>query len=67
MLKEMEQLTADVATLSQMAELVATLHCPHTQLEESVREMLVALNKQLTERHAADSQLSFLELMINTQ
>ncbi|KAL1131698.1 hypothetical protein AAG570_011311, partial [Ranatra chinensis] len=67
MLKEMEQLTADVATLSQMAELVATLHCPHTQLEESVREMLAALNKQLTERHAADSQLSYLELMINTQ
>lgn len=66
MLKEMEQLNADVSTLSQMAELVTTLHCPHSQLEENIREMLSALNKQLVDRHAADSQLSFLELMINT-
>ncbi|XP_024084629.1 rho guanine nucleotide exchange factor 17 isoform X2 [Cimex lectularius] len=66
MLKEMEQLNSDVSTLSQMAELVTTLHCPHSQLEENVREMLSALNKQLTERHAADSQLSYLELTINT-
>ncbi|KAF6212697.1 hypothetical protein GE061_013223 [Apolygus lucorum] len=66
MLKEMEQLNADVSTLSQMAELVTTLHCPHSQLEENVREMLGALNNQLTERHAADSQLSYLELNINT-
>ncbi|CAA9999431.1 unnamed protein product [Nesidiocoris tenuis] len=66
MLKEMEQLNADVSTLSQMAELVTSLHCPHSQLEENIREMLSALNNQLTERHAADSQLSYLELNINT-
>ncbi|XP_024217361.1 rho guanine nucleotide exchange factor 17 isoform X2 [Halyomorpha halys] len=66
LLKEMEQLSADVGTLSQMSELCANLHCPHSQLEESVRDMLAALNRQLCERHSADSQLSHLDLNITT-
>lgn len=67
MLREMENLMEDVATLSQMSELVSMLHCPHSQLEDNIREMLSALNKQLAERQNSDSQLSFLELMVNTQ
>lgn len=66
MLKEMEQLSSDVSTLSQMSELCGTLHCPHSQLEETVRDMLAALNRQLSERHSADSQLSHLELSVTT-
>lgn len=66
MLKEMEQLSSDVTTLSQMSELCGSLHCPHSHLEETVREMLTALNRQLAERHAADSQLSHLDLSITT-
>lgn len=66
MLKEMEQLNSDVNTLSQMSELCGSLHCPHSHLEETVHEMLTALNRQLADRHSADSQLSHLELSITT-
>uniref|UniRef100_A0A1B6E9V0 DH domain-containing protein n=1 Tax=Clastoptera arizonana TaxID=38151 RepID=A0A1B6E9V0_9HEMI len=67
MMREMDNLVEDVATLSQMSELVSTLHCPHSQLEDNIREMLSALNKQLVERQNNESQLSYLELMLNTQ
>lgn len=66
-MKEMEKLTDDVATLTQINELTSTLHFPHTSLEEVVKEMLVSVNKQLVERSTSDSQLSYLELMLNTQ
>lgn len=67
MMREMEYLTEDVNTLSQMVDLVATLHCPHGQIEENIREMLSALNKQLNDRHVSESQLSYLELALNTR
>ncbi|XP_065202410.1 rho guanine nucleotide exchange factor osg-1 isoform X2 [Planococcus citri] len=66
-MKEMEFLSEDVNTLSQMSDLVSSLHCPHSQLEESIREMLGALNKQLNERHISESQLSYLELALSTR
>ncbi|KAL0275885.1 UNVERIFIED_CONTAM: hypothetical protein PYX00_003609 [Menopon gallinae] len=66
-MKEMEKLTDDVATLTQINELTSTLHFPHASLEEVVKEMLVSVNKQLAERSTSDSQLSYLELMLNTQ
>lgn len=67
MMKEMEFLSEDVNTLSQMSDLVSSLHCPHSQLEETIREMLGALNKQLSERHISESQLSYLELALSTR
>lgn len=66
-MRETEYLTEDVNTLSQMVDLVATLHCPHAQMEENIRDMLIALNKQLNERHFSESQLSYLELAVNTR
>lgn len=67
MLNEMENLAEDVAALNQISDLTASLHCPHGQLEEVVREMLSSVNKQLAERQTSDSQLSYLELTLNTQ
>ena len=67
MLNEMESLAEDMTTLNQISELTISLHCPHTQLEEMVREMLSTVNKQLTEYQNCDSQLSYLELTLNTQ
>lgn len=67
MMREMEKLTEDAATLTQINELTSTLHCPHNSLEEIVKEMLANINKQLSERQNSDSQLSYLELMLNTQ
>lgn len=63
----MEHLTEDVNTLSQMVDLVATLHYPHGQIEDNLRDMLTALNRQLSERHVSESQLSHLELTLNTR
>ncbi|XP_018914389.2 uncharacterized protein [Bemisia tabaci] len=67
MLWEIENLTKDISTLSQMSNLVSTLHCSHLQLESSIRDMLSALNKQLADRQASDSQLSYLELILHTR
>lgn len=67
MLNEMENLAEDVAILNQINDLIMSLHCPHGQLEEVIREMLSSVNKQLIERQTSDSQLSYLELTLSTQ
>ncbi|XP_069677397.1 rho guanine nucleotide exchange factor 17 isoform X2 [Periplaneta americana] len=67
MMSEMEHLAEDVATLNQITDLTASLHCQHSQLEEVVRDLLASINKQLAERQTSDSQLSYLELTLNTQ
>jgi len=67
MLREMEYLSEDVSTLTQMTDMVSMLHCPHSHLEESIKDMLGALNKQLSERQASDTQLCYLELNLHTR
>ncbi|XP_021921500.1 rho guanine nucleotide exchange factor 17 isoform X2 [Zootermopsis nevadensis] len=67
MLNEMENLAEDVTILNQINDLIMSLHCPHGQLEEVIREMLSSVNKQLIERQTSDSQLSYLELTLSTQ
>jgi len=67
MLREMEYLSEDVSTLTQMTDMVSMLHCPHSHLEESIKDMLSALNKQLSERQASDTQLCYLELNLHTR
>lgn len=67
MAREVDYLRDDVATLSQLQELAATLHGAKQQLEELVKDMLVQTKKQLAERNAAHSQLACLELTLNTQ
>ncbi|KAJ2954677.1 hypothetical protein O0L34_g2973 [Tuta absoluta] len=63
---EVETLTEDVNTLTQISEHVAALHTQHSQLEELVREMLHNLNKQLSDRQNSDTQLCFMELSLAT-
>lgn len=67
MLREMEYLSEDVSTLTQMTDMVTMLHCPHSHLEDSIKDMLSALNKQLLERQASDTQLCYLELNLHTR
>lgn len=67
MLREMEYLSEDVSTLTQMTDMVSMLHCPHSHLEDSIKDMLNALNKQLSERQASDTQLCYLELNLHTR
>ncbi|CAK1593718.1 unnamed protein product [Parnassius mnemosyne] len=63
---EVETLTEDVNTLTQISEHVAALHTHHAQLEELVRDMLHSLNKQLMERQNSDTQLCYMEISLNT-
>ncbi|CAH2095169.1 unnamed protein product [Euphydryas editha] len=63
---EVETLTEDVNTLTQISEHVAALHTQHTQLEELVREMLHNVNRQLSERQNSDTQLCYMEISVNT-
>ncbi|CAH2235682.1 jg18052 [Pararge aegeria aegeria] len=63
---EVETLTADVNTLTQISEHVAALHTQHLHLEETVREMLHNVNRQLSERQNSDTQLCYMEISVNT-
>ncbi|KAE8737514.1 hypothetical protein FOCC_FOCC017022, partial [Frankliniella occidentalis] len=74
-MREMEQLSEDVAALTQITELVSGLHLPHAQqpgqqlqlqLEELARDLLTSSCRQLAERQNSDSQLSCLDLTVNT-
>ncbi|XP_063914840.1 rho guanine nucleotide exchange factor 17-like isoform X2 [Zophobas morio] len=63
---EIENLSGDVGILNQINELSWSLHCNHSQLDDLVRDMLTSLNKQLMEQQNSDSQLSCLDLTLNT-
>ena len=74
-MREMEQLSEDVAALTQITELASGLHLPHlphqphlphVQLEELARDLLNSACRQLAERQNSDSQLSCLDLTVNT-
>ncbi|XP_063622647.1 rho guanine nucleotide exchange factor 17 isoform X2 [Cydia splendana] len=63
---EVETLTEDVKTLTQISEHVAALHMSHSHLEEIVRDMLHTMNRQLSERQNSDTQLCYMEISLNT-
>ncbi|KAI5726828.1 hypothetical protein M8J76_009159 [Diaphorina citri] len=67
MMREMDSISEDIDTLSQMLELAANLHCSHDQFEDMLRETLITLHKELNERQNNDSLLTYLELMLNTR
>lgn len=66
MMVEIENLTEDVSVLNHINEITNALHCSHTALDEIVKEMCEKLNKQLAEQQQSDSQLSCLNLTLNT-
>lgn len=66
MMLEIENLTEDISILNQINELAWSLHSNHGQLDEVVKDMLANLNKQLVEQQNSDSQLSCLDLTLNT-
>lgn len=63
---EVETLSADANTLTQISEQVAALHSQHSQLEEMVRELLHNVNKQLSETQHSDTQLCYMEISLST-
>ncbi|KAL2727591.1 rho guanine nucleotide exchange factor 17-like isoform X9 [Vespula maculifrons] len=65
--REVVHLQEDCATLSQIQELAVKIHGNKTQLEDVIKDMLYQTQRQLTERNAAQSELTSLELALNTQ
>ncbi|CAG9855071.1 unnamed protein product [Phyllotreta striolata] len=63
---ELDNLSEDISILNQINELAWSLHYNHSNLDDCIKEMLTSLNKQLTEQQNSDSQLSCLDLTINT-
>ncbi|KAJ8933035.1 hypothetical protein NQ314_014275 [Rhamnusium bicolor] len=63
---EVDNLSEDISVLNQINELIWSLHCNHSPLDEVVKDMLTTLNKQLTEQQNSDSQLSCLDLTVLT-
>ncbi|EEC07801.1 hypothetical protein IscW_ISCW005952, partial [Ixodes scapularis] len=66
-IREAENLEEDVSLISQISELVSRLNCPHQALDDTVRDMMTSLNKQLAERQSYDLQLLNLQLTVTTQ
>lgn len=66
MMIEVDNLTEDISTLNQISELSWSLHCNHSQLDEIIKEMSSTLSKQLSDQQNSDSQLSGLDLTLNT-
>ena len=57
----------DIATVNSISDLASTLSCSHASLEESLKELLISLNRQLSDKQNSDSQLLTLELTITSQ
>ena len=66
-LKEIECLQEDVSTINSISNLMTKLSCSHSSLEDSVRELLTGLNRQLNEKQNNDSSLLTLEITITSQ
>lgn len=63
-MKEIEHLSEDNGKLQQISDLATNLRCPHTVLEEAIRDLQLMVQRQLSERQANDSQLNVLELNV---
>ena len=64
--RELERLNDDLSALNQMTELTSTLHTGHGSLDEALREMTSLIQSQILERQSQESQLSCLQMTINT-
>jgi len=64
-MKEIEHLIEDSNKLQQILEISTNLRCQHQILEESIRDLQLNVQRQLSERQANDSQLNVLELNVN--
>jgi Rho guanine nucleotide exchange factor 17 len=63
-MKEIETLSVDCNKLQQMLDIAASLRCPHQMLEETIRDLQSAVQRQLSDRQTNDSQLNVLELNV---
>ncbi|KAI1290825.1 Rho guanine nucleotide exchange factor 17 [Halotydeus destructor] len=65
-IKDIEQLQKDLATVNQINDLVNNISSSHQNLEESLKDLIGSLSKQLTDKQNSGSQLLSLDLTITT-
>lgn len=64
---EIEQLTDDSNKLQQIADITASIKYPHPMLKDTIRDMQLEIQRQLSERQSNDTQLlNSLELNISS-
>ncbi|GFR25207.1 rho guanine nucleotide exchange factor 17 [Trichonephila clavata] len=63
-LKEVASLESDIATLGKILEFLGSLNCEHQFLEDTLKDLLVNLTKQLSEKQASSSQLMTADLVL---
>lgn len=64
---EIEQLTDDSNKLQQITDITASMKFPHQMLKDTVRDMQLEIQRQLSDRQSNDSQLlNRLELNISS-
>ncbi|GFV58544.1 rho guanine nucleotide exchange factor 17 [Trichonephila clavipes] len=63
-LKEVASLESDITTLGKILEFLGSLNCEHQLLEDTLRDLLANVTKQLSEKQASCSQLMTLDLVL---
>ncbi|GFY67383.1 rho guanine nucleotide exchange factor 17 [Trichonephila inaurata madagascariensis] len=63
-LKEVASLESDIATLGKILEFLGGLNCDHQLLEDTLRDLLANVTRQLSEKQASCSQLMTLDLVL---
>jgi hypothetical protein len=67
LLRDVGYLEEDLTTIQLLFDTAQSLHCPHSDLDNALKELTNSVNKQLTDRHTADSQLLCTDMSIQTQ
>lgn len=64
-----EQLEEDIGLLNDVSDLITRLNCPHSSLEEIVKDMLSTLNKQLSEAMLRNptAESNKVDILVTTQ
>ncbi|XP_061184176.1 rho guanine nucleotide exchange factor 17-like [Saccostrea echinata] len=64
-----EQLEEDIGFLNEISDLTNRLNCPHSSLEEIVKDMLSTLNKQLSEAMLRNptAESNKVDILVTTQ
>ena len=67
--KDLEHLEEDLAILSQMIDMVTSLHVSHGNLDEAIKDVQHGIQRQLSEKqNSFDApQLATIDLAISTQ
>jgi hypothetical protein len=67
LLQELAEVADDLNLISRLMELTNHLHCSHTAVDETLRDLQTTLSRQLAEKQSGENGLNCLELSLVTQ